>query len=905
MTVIGATQLTWKANNLHPREIVNIFSKLNGKEDVHPRLDMDLLNVYHNLKYGSPSYQSTLDRVAKRMHLMASYGFIVTGVVDGPHRPDCKRSSWDRTKNTLLDNINSKFCRQTALSYLRKIEEVKMSRKEVCEAKNKVKQLNAESDRLANQMFEKVPATFKEDLEEVLFRQKTKASPFQGGYVEEKIIVSEFQADSMISYRILNDLSDIVYGNDTDYFVLLGPKHFTIRKSEKRRAKQPNNDDRFEIAGSSNALFERIKSILGHQDDPKWGKVAGKPALDLESPLMRALVAVTMGNDVWKGQHNFGPAKAMEILDSMEAEGADREDPELYIRKVLEKYNSNEKVTKETFLTLASAVLCEPAVEHGSDDFKYLYDEPSELPKCLKYFKSTTNKSIQITKGPCFRTCGGICGHTEPHYVLDAEESYICGECGIDFCRTCGYVRKPEHETTGQTINYYENKKTHLCFGCYKHCTIEKDADGDLKTIKEMREELASLHGKQQMDNAEAHEIEEMYDEYKNKVPLCFKESQSVPFPVKGISFFDEVKSKVIYNGPAFSENGFLSNEKITVDMIPDVVALFAEFLKFKPFGSSPYCVTCPEIVIDFANKSRTNVAGKTAHKLIKGAVQHSNDELAEPILRRNIQLFKHQSTVGMVLENTMPPSMKHGYYDTKIAFTTKDLLACDCTCLSSGKNSVKNKTKKNDGTKVTCVHNLPLLMQLHLALDRGYVSHFLYDVAAKWSQDVENKFKRRKVAYNDLFSNLRVMVKSALNVNNKKELRNCDAADTIIGLLRDFKTGTNLPNIQFEAPPDKRELTLFRDMPVISNARALQEARETKFGESIPTCQFIDNESELVSPTASAPSADLIKKENKCTDDELTAAHVLTGLGSSEPQKNTFRARAVSAHQLHDRNHL
>lgn len=807
MTVIGAAELTWKARNLHPREIVNIYNKLNGK-DVHPRLDMDLLNVYHQLKYGSASYQSTLGRVAKRMHLMASYGFIVTGVVDGPHRPDCKRSSWDRTKNSLLDNINSKFCRQTALSYLRKIEVEKLSRTEVCETQVKVKELNAESDRLAKTMFEKVPATFKEDLEEVLFRQKTKASPYQGGYMQEKILVSEFQADSMISYRILNDLSDIVYGNDTDYFVLLGPKHFTIRKCEKRRAKQPNNDDRFEVAGSSNALFERIKSILGHEQDPKWGKAARKPALDLESPLMRALVAVTLGNDVWKGMHNLGPARVVEILDAMEAEGADREDSELYIRKVLEKYNNNEKVTKETLLTLSSAVLCEPAVEHGSDDFKYLYVEPSELPKCLKYFKSTNNKSIRITEGPCFQTCRGICGHTEPHYVLDAEESYTCGECGIDFCRTCGYVRKPEHKTTGQTINYYENKKTHLCFGCYKHCTIEKDADGDLKTIKEMREELASLHGKQQMDNAEAHEIEEMYDAYKNKVPLCFKESESVPFPVKNNSFFDEVKPKVFYNGPVFSENGFLSNDKITVEMIPDIVALFAELLKFKPLGSSPYCITCPEIVIDFADKSRTNV-GETAHKLIKSAVRHSIDERAEPILRRNIQLFNHQSTVGTVLENTMPPSMKHGYYDSKIAFTAKDLLACDCTCLSSGKNSEKNKTKKKDGIRVTCAHNLPLLMQLHLALDRGYVSHFLHDVAAKWSQEVENKFKRRKVAYNDLFSNLRVMVKSALNVN-KKELRNCDAADTIIGMLRDFKTGTNLPNIQFETPPDKHELILF-----------------------------------------------------------------------------------------------
>ena len=42
-----------------------------------------------------------------------------------------------------------------------------------------------------------------------------------GGYVVEKILTSTFQADALIAHRFKRKKSDLIYGNDSDYFVLL------------------------------------------------------------------------------------------------------------------------------------------------------------------------------------------------------------------------------------------------------------------------------------------------------------------------------------------------------------------------------------------------------------------------------------------------------------------------------------------------------------------------------------------------------------------------------------------------------------------------------------------------------------------------------------------------------------
>ena len=45
-----------------------------------------------------------------------------------------------------------------------------------------------------------------------------------GGYVDERVLTSKFQAGSLIASRSISNLNDYIYGNDSDYFVLLGSR---------------------------------------------------------------------------------------------------------------------------------------------------------------------------------------------------------------------------------------------------------------------------------------------------------------------------------------------------------------------------------------------------------------------------------------------------------------------------------------------------------------------------------------------------------------------------------------------------------------------------------------------------------------------------------------------------------
>ena len=72
-----------------------------------------------------------------------------------------------------------------------------------------------------------------------------------GGYfVKSCVITSRFQADSFIAYCLMSNLSDFIYGEDSDYFVLLGSncllmwnmKAVATNKQCGRKRKQKNDD---------------------------------------------------------------------------------------------------------------------------------------------------------------------------------------------------------------------------------------------------------------------------------------------------------------------------------------------------------------------------------------------------------------------------------------------------------------------------------------------------------------------------------------------------------------------------------------------------------------------------------------------------------------------------------------
>lgn len=147
MGINGCSKIVWTAKNLRPGEIINLIEKAYDKS-TQIRLDVDVMCLYHSFRQEGHDYETTLKNIAQRMIVLSTYGFNVTGVVDGETRPDCKRASWDRKKKKLFSNMNSIFCWQKALSLAASIDQAeKMSDEEKYKKWNLVEELNSDYDK--------------------------------------------------------------------------------------------------------------------------------------------------------------------------------------------------------------------------------------------------------------------------------------------------------------------------------------------------------------------------------------------------------------------------------------------------------------------------------------------------------------------------------------------------------------------------------------------------------------------------------------------------------------------------------------------------------------------------------------------------------------------------------------
>lgn len=811
--------LHWTAHNVHPNELKHIFERVYHKEE-QLKVDVDLLNIYIPiLKSKNNDHDEAMKIFAKKIHNLASFGFHVTCITDGISRPDCKRASWRRVKERIFSNLNSHYSRQMALSISQSMNDKELDKYEKTKMRKEIKSLNNASENLYEEIID-FPTDFIANLETYLFSTKPNIPSSDHGFVEENIIQAEYQADSLISYRVKNGISHIPFGNDNDYHILLGPEYIVMKGVDKAKSKEQDHNLLCTISGCSPFLQDDIQELCP-RPGITWDDIDA-PILNYKDPVIRALVAVILGNDVSFGVKGLGSTNILEILDDVTVDEEGNKNVDEFIRKVVEN-SRDESITPGILRALVAAVLYEPACEAGSASYSYMYPIPpgEALPKFLQYYKKDNDETINIVDGPTVRECAGLMGHTEPHTYLEYEGTYVCDECSTSFCRTCGFVKNLL--TVGNRNKaYHKDKNECLCSVCYRTSSIDKDEN--MKTVAEMRDELERITGnKLPKQGTLPHEIEDMYHGYINRnVPMAEEKLKNLKYPVYKPSFFDELKKDIFFDGPIFGLKGFLCNKKISDDDAVQIIKLISNLLRFEPEGTSIYSKAVPKMLIDFANNSRLR-SGDYAHKMLKSCIRTATDERLKSILRTNVQLFRHKSSVGMVLQNTIPPSMKQKQYDTKVAFTSNTLLCTDCTCDCSG---TSNKKTRDRGA--TCGHNLPLPMQLSLDLDRGYVTHFLADIAAKWDNSMEDKYKKKKTTYSDIKSDLIHLMRhckglpdTALALIEKKE--------KIFDMLDSFKSRTRLPKIEVHDPPNSYDLMLFRDMPVISNKKVAERERGIK----------------------------------------------------------------------------
>lgn len=874
MGIRNSSKFIWKALGVHPREIQTILKKLHAGFDGPFIVDVDTLLLYHQA-LANLGEDGAAASVVKKMKVFAEYGFEVNGILDGDMRPDCKRAAWDRIKESELAAINAVSNRQVALSLTASLSEGNHTAEEHDKIVKEIKLLNNQSRIVENRVRPTVPENLQSQIEDIIFRTCVNSGTFMEGKVNENLIKAKFQADSMMAERQITGKSHVLVTIDSDMMVWLGPDCFVIRSvGNSQKRKKGVDFASCEVGGCGADLYNLVQLIL-KRPAIQWTPIIN-PILDHPSAKLRSYIAIALGCDVWKGVPNVGPAAISKFFQKDVPKGLETEQVEMLfldflVRKTNDSYRKHGHPHKfdadddtpgvfdrAVVECLSQSFLCEAVAEqgHGEVPFKYALGKPDTLTAYNEYFKHDGDDEISIVPGPPTVLCGGIDGVSEQHMYLEVEGTSFCAACKVPFCRTCGYI--PGNLTPAMKAKtFYKNKNVPLCLICYKtssttqnedepdrngFATDDNDGDeGGRERLKEMKKKLAEINI-HVPDYALAHEVEDMYDHYIHCKPLYEATVNMNEFPQYDSAFFHDVKRDIFYKGQIMSPSGFLfANPKITMELVAKIIELYASLVTYQSVGTTPLSTSAPGIIINFANNSRQT--NQTAQKLVRSAIRHATDERIPPITYKDLSLFRHHTDergdeVGMILENSVPASMRHLMYCTKTAFTATSLIACSCTCLSSGKDTEEKVTgtkeqstvkEVNGGkildvkgnvinhTRVTCAHNLPLPYQVTLELHRGLAIDFLHDLSALWTQDYEAYHLENVDTYDRTRNHILTLMQASTVTDNAFIERTRNTSVSIMNLLKEYSVTTEKSKRVDYTPPTRFEIIPLRYLPVES----------------------------------------------------------------------------------------
>lgn len=497
---------------------------------------------------------------------------------------------------------------------------------------------------------------------------------------------------------------------------------------------------------------------------------------------------------------------------------------------------------------------------------------------------------IKIVEGPPVAFCRGVDGVCPPHMYLKAEGTHKCEGCGVSFCRTCGFVPQNLSKVLKKK-SYYKDKNRVLCFFCYKTGSVGNGTDYDNQdSVRDMKQKLDKLNVKVSPD-ALPHEMEDLLEHYSSEVPLFKRNAHNVDFPVYGTSFFSDIQEHVFYSGPLFAPEGFLNDTRISDKHLPSIVNLMAKFCQYNIPSSTPYAESLPALIIDFANRSRP--LDGPAFKLMKSCIRHATDPRFPSMLDEVFSLFEHKCTrgesVGIILHSEVPASMKETMYSSKIAFTQHNLLACKCDCLASGEGT--------GDTRVTCVHNLPLIFMISILFHRGLATNFLHDLAVRWNGDVERTVGGLGVeVYRQLRRDIICLMRST--GDDDSIITNASTQEDIASMLETYQVTTQRKKCCRLPPPRPHELIPFRDLPRVSSNT---EGKRMKTKDDRVLCKPCDGASNLPShaPEPCNGVSDLSQsnesaRDNDRSDNKNDLPDETEVLATSTPTNNIGTAAAM-----------
>ena len=170
-----------------------------------------------------------------------------------------------------------------------------------------------------------------------------------------------------------------------------------------------------------------------------------------------------------------------------------------------------------------------------------------------------------------------------------------------------------------------------------------------------------------------------------------------------------------------FNNGGsFLLDDKIEDMHLPDILELFAAFVRF---GSSEQKHTTwqkdgsvytaiPQMFIDFAKECRVDAS----YRLLRRCLRHTFDSRTESLDNKTAKIVLCNGEVGIHLSTPIPASMKKDIYDGDTVLTKDKILCAKCDCKSGAQKKNRN----------VCVHTKPRGLLLSVLLAEDLAEHML-----------------------------------------------------------------------------------------------------------------------------------------------------------------------------------
>lgn len=722
MGIRGAHKLTDHIDRIDSSQLIIILNCLyqqkkdNGQLGSNPRtspvIDLDASWIVRKLTCSNDARMGYLVRLSK---ILLRLGCDVVVICDGPLRHHSKRAKTQRDAQSKQNIIDYKALSIQLMTTVNSIEHTNDYNEKKSLLEKKVV-INNKLEKLRKKLYSNIFDVGDSFYDSLCIEANEINTSIE---VTNKITIiqNKFQADSLLAFRCMNNLSDICFASDTDQAALCGEKCVSVREFSITKNNQSLNKISL-FSSCINTIYKIANYIRLPHNHANVVKAAFPVFQGISEIRCRALIAIGLGCDVYD-LPIISPAKMNEFLISkQEIQSSDLFNElleHLISKRILKNKETDNQIVRnkynEMLQILVDTYVYEPIImTKCSDvgivllDFEYIsYPIPIHFHYYIKdfYFDESDYENRQVeTVSDSMKQCVGPGVGT--HLFLLGEGYTECELCSRFLCVYCRF-------------EFEEHK---YCVDCYQ--TKQGIADDvDPISAEDMLAELAE-HGMQLNTTDPIETIVGLYNStINNNLNVVYDRDgleNRIKYPIETSNYLDNLPLITTFD---FDNGGiFLNDNRLSDINRVELMQLFSELLivgksRNEIYDDDTYNLL-PDIIVNFAEQSRVH----SGYRLLKRALRHALDFETFNINSGLGSVVSYKQTTGLMVQQKVKASMRANIYETQVLFTKDELVACSCTCQSGSQNN----------QRVVCVHILPIIYKITLLLYRGLSDHMLVE---------------------------------------------------------------------------------------------------------------------------------------------------------------------------------